>query len=88
MFNLFKKKPALKPSPRLRSATLSVTGLPSAVTHAAPDPQTALIVRNDGDFVRVQVTHEEYDTDLTLAAYAKDSVHHIIFNYDYEGVQE
>ena len=85
MFNLFKKKPAPKPSPRLRSATLTLTGMPSGVTHAAPDPKTALVVRNDGDFVRVQMTHEEYDDNLTLAAYAKDSVRLIIF--DYEDVQ-
>lgn len=85
MFNLFKKKPALKPSPRMRSATVTLMGMPSGVTHAAPDPKTALVVRNDGDFVRVQMTHEEYDTNLTLAAYAKGSVHLIIF--DYEDVQ-
>lgn len=85
MFNLFKKKPTLKPAPRLRSATVALMGMPSGVTHAAPDPKTALVVRNDGDFVRVQMTHEEYDTDLTLAAYAKGSVHRIIF--DYEDVQ-
>lgn len=85
MFNLFKKKPTLKPSPRLRSATLTLTGMPSGVTHAAPDPKTALVVRSDGDFVRVQLAHEEYDTNLTLAAYAKDSVRLVIF--DYEDVQ-
>ena len=33
----------------------------------------------------VQLTHEEYDTNLTLATYAKGSVHRIIF--DYEDVQ-
>lgn len=48
MFNWFKKKPALKPSSRLRSVTLSVTGPPSEMSGVKFDngkPPLGLIPR-------------------------------------------
>ena len=77
-----KKPPALKPAHRCSQVTLHFNDRPDeTVIHNAPDPATALVVRSDDRFVRVQVSHEEYERDVTLNAYALSTVRAIEFRY-------
>lgn len=77
-----KKPPALKPAHRCSQVTLHFNDRPDE-TVVRPHYQRSGRVRGvvDGRFVRVQVSHEEYERDVTLNAYALSTVRAIEFGY-------